>query len=140
MRLVAFDPFKHLDYARSVLTVPISDSTGGIVAIDDNGVPQGVMLLDTWAENSVIGHTAIQHPMVLREMSEVLRYVFDTCDKGMLLGMIISNNKKSLRFHKHIGFTELYRIIDGYALGVDIVLVQLLRENCRYLNDLKEVA
>jgi len=141
VKLIAFNSFKHLDYARSVLQVPISASTGGIVAIDSDGQPQGIVLLDNWAENSVMGHVAIQHPMAMRHIPhEIMNYVFNTCGKGMFLGVIPSDNPKSLAFHKNLGFTVIHTITDGYDIGVDIILVQLLKENCRHIEKSSEVA
>lgn len=141
MKIIAFNPFKHLEYARSVLQVPISASTGGIVALDANGKPQGIVLLDNWAENSVMGHVAIQHPMAMRNIpKEIMKYVFIDCDKKMFLGVIPSDNPKSFKFHKNLGFKVIHTIIDGYADGIDIILVQLLRENCKQIKHLSEVA
>lgn len=105
MKLIAFDSFKHLDYVRSVLDTPISDATGGIIAIDKDGHPQGIVLFDNWAHNSVMGHIAIQHPMAMRHLPfEALRYVFQDCDKGMFLGAIPGDKPRSLKFHLHLGF------------------------------------
>jgi len=141
MKLVAFDPFKHLDYARKMLTVPISCMTKGIVALDKKGIPQGIVLLDNWAENSVMGHVAISHPMAMRQLPyEALDYVFNTCNKGMFLGIIAADNEKSWRFNTHLGFKEIYRIKDGYAKGVDYCVMQLLKEDCKHISKIKEVA
>lgn len=141
MKLVAFDSFKHLEYARSVLQVPISAQTGGIVAIDSYGKPQGIVLFDQWAENSVMGHIAIQNPMAARELPfEALDYVFNTCGKGIFLGAIPSDNPKSVKFNKHLGFEVVYTVKDGYAVGTDILLMQLRKEDCKYITKIKEVA
>jgi hypothetical protein len=141
MKIVAFDPYTHLGYVRSVLSVPISSSTRGLIAIDSSGKPQGVVILDNWAENSVMGHIAIQHPMAMRKLPfEALDHVFNTCQKGMFIGIIPGDNPKSLKFHTHLGFEEIFRIKDGWSVGVDYIMVQLLRENCRYTQKMKEVA
>ena len=141
MKIIAFDTFKHLEYARSVLQVPISASTRGLVAIDSDGKPQGIVLLDNWADNSVMGHVAIQHPMAMRHIPhEIMNFVFNTCNLGMFLGVIPGDNPKSLRFHKHLGFKVIHTIKDGYAVGNDIILVQLLREDCKQIKKYSEVA
>jgi hypothetical protein len=141
VKIIAFDPFKHLEYVRSVLMVPISNSTRGLVAIDKHWQPQGIVILDNWAENSVMGHIAIQHPMAMRELPfKALEHVFNTCQKGMFIGMIPSDNPKSMNFHLHLGFKKIYCLKDGYAKGIDYNMVQLLKEDCRYIKQMKEVA
>ncbi len=141
MKIIAFSPFKHLEYVNKVLSTPISASTGGLIAIDSSGEPKGVVLLDNWADNSVMGHIAIQHPMAMRNLPfEALKYVFLTCNKGIFLGAIPADNSESFKFHKHLGFSEMHRIEDGYALGIDIILMQMRREDCRYIKKLQEVA
>jgi hypothetical protein len=141
VNIVAFNPFTHLDYARSVLTVPISSFTRGLVALDKNNVPKGIVLLDQWTENSVMGHIAIQHPMAMRKLPfEALDYVFNTLGKNLFMGAIPSDNPKSLKFNQHLGFEVVYTIEDGYDIGVDILLMQLKKENCKYIQKLKEVA
>lgn len=66
---------------------------------------------------------------------EVFNYVFNTCDKGVIIGVTPSNNERALRFNKRVGLTEIYRIKDGYAVGIDYVVQELRKENCKYLRD-----
>ena len=121
--------------------VPISSSTRGLIAVDKDEKPQGVVILDNWAENSVMGHIAVQHPMAMRKLPfEALDHVFNTCQKGMFIGIIPADNPESLKFHTHLGFSEIYRIKDGWAVGIDYIIVQLLKEDCKYINRIKEVA
>ena len=135
MKYVAFDSFKHLDYVRAVLTVPISNVTGGVVALDDLGVPVAVCLADGWTHNSCTVHHAIQKPMALRGLfREFANYVFHFGDKKMMIGIVESNHKEALRLNKHIGFKEIYRIENCYADGVDQIIMQLMKEDCRFLS------
>ena len=142
MNIVAFNPFKHLEYARAVTDVAISDKTRGLVALDKKtGEPQGLVLLDNWLGNSVMSHVALQNPMAARYLEpEVMKYVFDTCGKAMMLGTVTSDNEKALKFDKHLGYKELFRIPSAHAEGVDLVVLQMLREDCRYFKKLSEVA
>jgi hypothetical protein len=141
MNFVAFDPFVHLEYARTVLQVPISQYTKGIVAVDASGKPCAVVLLDNWTPTAVTGHVAIENPMAMRKLhKELFKYVFVDCGKKMLMGVTPSNNEKALKFNAHIGLTEIARIKDAYDVGVDQVVIQLLREDCKYITQLREVA
>lgn len=144
MRYEAFDACKHRVYINSVLLVPISAATRGIVAIDDKGVPCGVCLADGWTHTACTTHVAIQNPMCLRKLfHEFAEYVFVTCEKQMMIGVVESSHTDATKLDRHIGFKEIYRITDGYAPGVDQLILRLNKADCRFLHKdyrLQEVA
>jgi hypothetical protein len=141
MKITGFSPFKHLEYVQTVLQVPISKATRGLVATDTNGTPVGVVLLDNWSENSVMGHIAVQSPIALRDLlPEAFSYVFNFCQKGMMLGCVPADVVKALKLNAHIGFKEIYRIKDGWDVGIDTVMLQMLKADCKYITKIKEVA
>jgi L-amino acid N-acyltransferase YncA len=141
VRYVPFNAFYHLDYVRMVTEVDIGRNTGGIVAIDSTGDLQGIVLFDNWAENSVTVHISIQSAMVLRGLHiEAFKYIFLTCNRKMMIGVVPSNNAKAIRLDKHFGFTEIARIPNAITDGVDQIIYQLLRKDCQYLIDLEEAA
>ncbi len=144
MKYVAFDPFKHLQYVESVLMVPISKETRGIVALDSDGQPCAVILLDGWTHNAATCHIAIQKPMALRGLlTEIAEYVFNICQKQMLIGIVEGSHGKARRLNDHMGFKEIYRIKDCYAPGVDQIILQMKKADCKYLTAeqrLQEVA
>lgn len=144
MKYVAFDPFKHLRYVESVLSVPISTATRGIVALDALNNPCAVILLDGWTHNAATCHIAVQKPMALRGLlTETGEYVFNVCQKQMLIGIVESSHDKARSLNEHMGFTEIYRIKDCYAPGVDQIILQMKKEDCKYLTAeqrLQEVA
>ena len=64
-------------------------------------------------------------------------YAFRCCDLKVLVNYVSAENADSLRFTKHIGFSEIARVKGGWDGAVDMVLFQLHRDNCRWLT--KEV-
>ena len=64
----------------------------------------------------------------------MFEYAFNTCGKGIVLGVTAADNLKALKFIKNIGLTEIFRIPDGYKHGVDFILTQLRKEDCRWIN------
>jgi len=92
--------------------------------------------LDSWSHNGVFIHIAVEDPLVFRNgfAEECFNYIFVKCNRKILLGATPANNEKALRFNRHIGLKEIYRIRDGYEDGVDYVIQELRREDCRYLN------
>lgn len=115
-----------------------SEDTKGIVAYKNRDIVAAIAL-DNWSFNSVTIHVAIDDPYVMRYgfLEECFEYIFSTCDKGVLIGITPADNARALKFNRHLGFEEIYRVQDGYKIGVDYVIQQLRRENCRYLNGQK---
>tara|TARA_R110000787_G_scaffold151480_4_gene265308 strand:- start:1584 stop:2027 length:444 start_codon:yes stop_codon:yes gene_type:complete len=113
----------------------LGTDTKGIVALDDGGELVAACVFDTWAFNSCQIHIYIANPFVLKHgfAEEVFDYAFNTCGKGMVIGVTAADNAKALKFIKNIGLQEIFRISDGYKVGVDFVITQLRREDCKWV-------
>ena len=114
--------------------MPVPDMQG-IVAENECGHFQGCAIFGHWSPSSVQAHVIVENPMLLRHgfLEEAARYVFITCDRGVIIGLVPSNNEKALKLDAHIGFKEVGRVRDGHDFGVDTVIMELRRENCRWL-------
>jgi len=115
--------------------------TKGMVAVDlERNKTVGAVIFDNWTPNAVHAHIILEEPMVLRYgfLEEAFHYAFITAGRQFMLATIQSNNKKSLKFVKHIGFNEICRIENGYEDGVDIVMLSADREHCRFIEKSKE--
>ena len=114
----------------------LTTATTGIVAIDKNTASIVAMAcFDSWTETSAQIHWAIDKPMVLRHgfVEEIFNYLFNTCGKEILLAGIPADNIKSLKLGVHLGMKVIYRIGDGVKRGVDLVLMEQRKENCKWL-------
>jgi len=109
------------------------DTKGIVVYRDDQLV--GAVAMDSWSYNSCTIHIAIDDMLAFKNNfpEEVFNYIFNTCDKGVVIGVTPADNERALRFNKTVGLVELYRIKDGYEVGVDYVVQELRKENCKYL-------
>ena len=115
----------------------------GITAISDTGKVLAVCMMDSWTEGSVQLHIAIDNPIALKNytfISEVFNYIFNTGDRLTALGFVSSENEKALKFDKRLGFKEIARIRDGNKKGIDTVILELRREDCRWINRKVEAA
>jgi RimJ/RimL family protein N-acetyltransferase len=131
----------HRRYAEHMTEVSLSDDTRGIIAIDSMNTPQGVILFDQFTETACTAHIAIGNPIALRGLHiEAFKYAFEQLNKRMIIGVVAANNAKALKLNAHFGFTEIARIKDAYDICVDQVVIQMLREDCKYINQLKKVA
>lgn len=118
----------------------LTSDTKGIVAYDmDTEDIVAMVSFDNWTYNSVQLHLAIEKPMILRHgmLEEIADYVYTQAERDIILAVIPANNEKSLKLVKNIGLEAVYTVQDGYAKGVDYILLELRKENCRWLKDKK---
>lgn len=107
----------------------------GIKQVEENGNITAMVAFDEWTKNSAQMHVWISNPRAMNRtlITECLHYLFVTCDRGIAIGVTPCNNVRSLEFNKKLGFVRLLTIKDGYALGTDLAIQELRRENCRWL-------
>lgn len=117
------------------------EDTRGIVAYDAEDMDiKAVCVFDSWTENSVQMHMAIDNPFVLRHglLEEVAEYVYNQSGRDIILAVVPDTNKKALKLDTHIGMTLVHTVKDGYKRGVDYHLLELRRENCRWFKEKTE--
>lgn len=68
-----------------------------------------------------------------RALFAIFDYVFNQLKVKVVLDTVSSSNEASLRFTKHLGFTEVCRIANAAPDG-DLVIFTLRREDCRWLD------
>ena len=119
----------------ALLTVRQPD-TAGVMAVDaDTGELLAAGIADTFSYSACNVHLIIKNPLVLRHgfFEEVFNYIFNTCDRAVVVGIVPGHNKKALKLNKHLGYSELCRIKDGFKLGTDYVILELRKEDCRWI-------
>lgn len=106
-----------------------------IAAVDSSGRIHGMVAYDVWCENSVQAHVAVDTPAAWRALlPAAFFYPFIEANKGVLLCVVRGQNTKSLRVCAHLGFQVKAQVKDGFAQGDDLVLLEMRRETCRWLN------
>ena len=96
--------------------------------------------------NAFLGKTAQIHVCMAegyhftpREMLEAtFDFAFNNLKLEMLFGIVNSNNKAALKYDLHLGFEEASRFAGMHDDGGDIVVLCMLKEDCKYLQ--KELA
>jgi hypothetical protein len=107
----------------------------GIKMMDSEGLYVVIIGYDNWTMNAVQMHMWIPQPGKFTNrhfIREAFRYPFEIGNLGLVIGCIPADNEPSLEFTRRIGFTETYRIKDGWDVGVDLVLHEMRREECRW--------
>jgi len=110
-----------------------------IKAVDDSGRIRGMVAYDGWTLNAVQAHMAVDSPIVWRSLTKpAFSYPFLEAGRGVILAAIPVGNAKSINLAKRFGFRDLLRIQDGWAVGEDLLMLEMRREECRWI--LKEGA
>ena len=130
-------------FVRLHTTILRVEDITGIMAVDmDTNTTVGAGLADSFTSTTAQCHIIVTDPMVLRH--GLLETVFDWAFNGQglkaLYGWVPANNEKAVKLNKHMGWQVKTVFEDGYAEGVDYLLMELKKADCRFIDQIKKVA
>lgn len=104
------------------------------------GLVRDDCLVSVAGYNAFCGRTCNMHAAV-DDASKITRefvraafsYVFEELNLLAVLAWMDSNEEKSLLIDLKAGFSEVYRIPEATLEGGDLILIQMCREDCRWL-------
>lgn len=116
-----------------------SKHSKGVVIEDDEGMPGAAAIYDHWTHSAVQMHAWSKSPKYIFDPEfcrEIFAYIF--VQNAMMLAFAVTpcDNSPSLALAKFLGFKEVSRIRDGWKSGTDMVIQELRREDCRFLEKL----
>jgi hypothetical protein len=119
-------------WVREHVKCVLCEDTKGVIAERDGEIV-GACIADSWAPGSCMGHFAATTPMVWRAglHKEFFRWVF--ANRAILIGVTPADKVAAIRMNRHLGFRELTRIPDGFDEGVDYIVFQMRRDECRWI-------
>ena len=107
-----------------------------IEAVHEDGRIAGMIAFDTWWGNAAQMHFAIAEPMAFRRLApEAFGYIFGAAGRDVVIGWVPVSRADILSLALRLGFTELCRVRDGWARGDDVIMLELRRENCRWVKE-----
>jgi hypothetical protein len=112
---------------------PTNDATG-IKVVHDGKI--GVMVAyDHWTPASVQMHIYIsdKKSFTRHVIQEAMAYPLIQAGRDLLIVVIPSDNKASLSLVRRVGWKETYRVKDGWESGVDMVLHEMRKSDCKWL-------
>lgn len=120
-------------FGRLIHYRPTSGARGIKKVVD--GEIHAMVAYDSWTMSAVQMHVYIPVPKSFgREfIREALEYPFIQCDRSLLIGATPGDNAAALDFNRRIGFVETYRIRNGWDEGVDMVVQELHKRDCKWL-------
>ena len=112
----------------------VTDGFRAIKAERADGSIAGMVGYDSWTENAVSAHIALDTPVALKALlPAIFEYPFLECGKGVLLATIPESNRASWSLCLHLGFDVVARVPDGWDVGDGLVMLQMRAESCKYL-------
>jgi hypothetical protein len=112
------------------------EDSQGIVAYDEKGQIRACCIADSFTVDGCNVHFAIDSAIVIKYgfFHEVSHHLFNTCGRKRIFGLVPASNAKALKLDMHMGFTEVSRVPNGFAEGVDYVVLMMDRDN-RWLKE-----
>ena len=126
---------EHWPDIEAIMPMVYQDDTTGVVALDARASFHGAVVCEDWTETMCSCHILLAHPFkALREgiHNALADYVFVQAGRIKVMGLVPAKNLKAQRLNRHFGFTELFRIEDGYRVGEDYIVMEMKKENCPY--------
>ena len=119
---------QHMPYAAT-------ETTRGIVAYDfDTAETLAIFLMDGWTQTAAQVHQVILKTMVIRHgwFEEIARYMYGTAGRKKVYATVPDNHSRALSLNEKIGFEQVARLSDAWDEGVDYLVLEMTRENCKY--------
>lgn len=111
-----------------------SDDFQAIGRLNSEGRLIGVVAFNGFCGNVCQVHLAGDGNWVSREfIKAVFNYVFNQLNLVAIVAPIAANNLRALKFDLHFGMKEVHRVKDGWEAGVDLIILQMLKSECKYL-------
>ena len=110
--------------------IPWSSDLRTIAAIRDDGEIAAAVAFGSWTPEACFIHVAFDTPHSLGKslLRAAFEYPFKSIGVKAIYGLTPKDFDKAIRFNKKIGFKQI-------AETVDCVLLEMRREDCRYLKE-----
>jgi len=113
----------------------LCEDTDGLVATRGEDLVAAVVF-DSFSDNSCLAHVVVEDPLAIRAglLYWAFNYAYNIRDVSLVTGLTPADNTEALRFARKVGFREVYRVPEGYKPGVDYVLQEMRKDECRWLH------
>jgi hypothetical protein len=127
-------PPEHLAWIAERAQVSPGPGFKAIEAVDEAGRILAMVGWDGWTRSACCIHVALEHPAAIRLVLELGFHIpFVVAGLSTVVAQVVATNKRSLKLVRHLGFREVGRISDGWDRGVDLVLHEMRRDECRFI-------
>lgn len=128
---------KEIRYVCDLISFSYNSNSNGVVIEDEVGGVGAMAIYDRWTHTAVEMHAYSSSPKyVFRPefCQAIFHYPFVEQHKMLAFAVTPCDNIGSIALARFLGFKEVYRIRDGWDTGTDMVIQEIRRENCRFLD------
>ena len=121
-----------------LISFSYNSNSNSVVIENENGGVGAMAIYDRWTPTAVEMHAYSAGPQyVFRPefCKAIFEYPFVQQNKMLAFAVTPCDNIASIALARFLGFREVYKIRDGWDLGTDMVIQELRRENCRFLEN-----
>jgi RimJ/RimL family protein N-acetyltransferase len=102
--------------------------------VAEAGRVRGLVGFDRWTPASVHMHVALDSMAAGRPLlHSAFAYVFGQCERRLARGEVRASNLRVIALALHLGFRQAHTVKDGWEAGDDLVLLEMRREECRWI-------
>ena len=131
-------PPEHYSWIAERANLKVGPDLRAIEAVDGDRI-LGMVAYDNWMPNACSMHLAIEVPIASRRLIKpAFGIAFIEFKRQVVIGYVLSNNAKALALDLHLGFKEVGRLRDAWGPGVDMVIMEMRREDCRWLKGARQ--
>lgn len=124
-------------YEHDVRLPPSGDFQAFATVSEANAVLMGVVAFNCFWGRVCTMHTAGVGNWISRALLwRTFDYPFRQLNLRAVLAPVAAHNARSLKLTKGVGFKEVHRIPNGWDDGDDLIIMQLLRDDCHWLDRL----
>lgn len=133
-------PSEHFEWLCERVGCSPTPAFQAIEVIDRNGKILGMSGYDFWTPNSVQMSVALGSHIAGRALLRLaFEYPFVQQNRGLVIAYVSAKNSEALRLDASLGFRETHRIVDGHSMGVDLVLLEMRKHECRWISQPQEL-
>ena len=108
-----------------------SDNSPALGLLKDGQLICGVSY-DHWNGRSIFANMVVEGRMSPAFVAAIFDYAFNVCNAEKIIVSVVSNNERSIRLAKKMGFIEEARIKNADPNG-DFVFLTLAKDQCKFL-------
>ncbi len=134
--IIRVAPPEHYPWICERARLALTPGFQALEAVTPDGRILGMVAYDGYRPNSVCMHVALERPSAARHLIvPAFRAAFLDLNRGIVYGQVLSSNPRALDLDLHLGFREVARLKDAWEPGIDIHVLEMRREECRWLTE-----
>lgn len=130
---------EEIKYVCEKINFNYNSNSNGILIEDEVGGIGAMAIFDRWTHTAVEMHAYSASPKYVFRPEfcrAIFEYPFIQQNKMLAFAVTPCDNVASIALARFLGFKEVYRIRDGWSSGTDMVIQEMRRKDCRFLEKL----